>query len=59
MSDRLTDGAEDAWTGAMTDGSDENRQMVILLGFQFTICFSPILPGNFNRFSADGDGVND
>ena len=56
------DGADDACMGAMTDIMYDVQTDVDITGIlcrQFTTCFSPFLPGNFDGFSADSDKVTD
>ena len=53
---------DDALTGAMTDITDKEWTVDIFTGIscrEVTTFFSPLLPGSFNGFSADGYRVND
>ena len=57
-----TDGTDDAQMGAMTDvlyNVQMDGDFTEILCRSFTACFSPLLPGIFDSFSADGDEVMD
>ena len=58
-SDGLMDGMDNALTGAITDVTDNVWTVGLFTGFHAGNFFSPLLPGNSDRYSADGDRVTD